>query len=173
MVLFGLKTHSKKFFLGYFYPPTLPMQKNWAKRASKWVFIVYRGKLWKPPFLMSIPEAPSCRVKESFDFYQDWFCLNENVVSAVGLGGSVVNHPPVRILLGSPVVPKVPHPILHSPQKEPHANHVTPPPPHPPAPTVTITEIEAEPGCRSFSTKTCHKIPIVVPKKVKKKLDEY
>ena len=120
---------------------------------------------------MSIPEAPSCRVKESFDFYQDWFCLNENVVSAAGLGGTVVNHPPVRILLGSPVVPKVPHPILHSPQKEPHASHTTPPPPpHPPAPTVTITEIEAEPGCRSFSTKTCHKIPIVVPKKVNSEL---
>ena len=34
----GLKTYFKKNFLGYFYPPTLPMQINRAKRASKWVF---------------------------------------------------------------------------------------------------------------------------------------
>jgi len=32
MVLFGLKTHSKKFFIGYLYPPTLSMQKI----GSKW-----------------------------------------------------------------------------------------------------------------------------------------
>ena len=32
MVLFGLKTHSKKFFIGYLYPPTLSMQKI----RSKW-----------------------------------------------------------------------------------------------------------------------------------------
>ena len=32
MVLLGLKTHFKKFFLGYFYPQTLPMQKI----ESKW-----------------------------------------------------------------------------------------------------------------------------------------
>ena len=35
-----------------------------------------------------------------------------------------------------------------------------------PVPTVEIVELPAEPGCRSFSTKTCHKVPIVVPKKV-------
>ena len=61
MELFGLKTHLIKIFLGYFYPPTLPMQKNRAKRAFKWVFIGAGFK--SPPFLMSIPEAPSCRVK--------------------------------------------------------------------------------------------------------------
>ena len=33
-------------------------------------------------------------------------------------------------------------------------------------PTVTVTELESKPGCRSFSTKTCTKVPIVVPKKV-------
>ena len=35
MVLFGLKTHFKKFFLGYFYPPTLPMQKSRVKMVPK------------------------------------------------------------------------------------------------------------------------------------------
>ena len=39
MAFFGLKTYFKKFFWGYFYPPTLPKQKNRAKRAFKWVFI--------------------------------------------------------------------------------------------------------------------------------------
>ena len=38
MVLFGLKTHFEKIFLGYFYPPTLPMQKNWVKIVPKQVF---------------------------------------------------------------------------------------------------------------------------------------
>ena len=37
MVLFGLKTHFKKFFLGYFYPLTLPMQKNLVKMVPKQV----------------------------------------------------------------------------------------------------------------------------------------
>ena len=37
-VLFGLKTHSKKIFLGYFYPPTLPMQRNRVKIVPKQVF---------------------------------------------------------------------------------------------------------------------------------------
>ena len=38
MVLFGLKTHFKKIFLGYFYPPTLSMQKNRVKMVPKQVF---------------------------------------------------------------------------------------------------------------------------------------
>ena len=43
----------------------------------------------------------------------------------------------------------------------------TPPsPPAAPAPTITIVELPADPGCRSFSTKTCHKVPVVVPKRV-------
>ena len=35
---------------------------------------------------------------------------------------------------------------------------------HPPI--VTSYELPSEPGCRSLATKTCHKIPIIVPKKV-------
>ena len=58
--------------------------------------------------------------------------------------------------LGGPVVPEVPQPILHK----------APSPASPPPPTVSIVELPAEPGCRSFSTNTCNKIPIVVPKKV-------
>ena len=42
--------------------------------------------------------------------------------------------------------------------------HVLPPPPpaepEVPVPTVTIKELEAEPGCRSFSTTTCTKLPV-------------
>ena len=62
MVLFGLKTHFKKIFLGYFYPPTLPMQKNRVKMVPKQVF-TRAGIKSPPPYSMSIPEAPSCRVK--------------------------------------------------------------------------------------------------------------
>ena len=45
------------------------------------------------------------------------------------------------------------------------STHVLPPPPPPPepdvpVPTVTIKELEAEPGCRSFSTTTCSKLPV-------------
>ena len=61
MVLFGLKTYFKIFFLGYFYPPTLSMQKNQVKMVHKQVFTGTGFK--SPPFSMSIPEAPSCRVK--------------------------------------------------------------------------------------------------------------
>ena len=64
MVLFGLKTHFKKIFLGYFYPPTLPMQKNRVKMVPKQVF-TRAGIKSPPPYSMSIPEAPSCRVKNS------------------------------------------------------------------------------------------------------------
>ena len=73
------------------------------------------------------------------------------------LGGTLQSQ---QASIGGPVVPEVPHSILHK---------TTPPPdtpPAPPPPTVTISELPAEPGCRSFSTKTCNKIPIVVPKKV-------
>ena len=38
MVLFGLKTHLKKIFIGYFYPPTLSKQENWVKMVPKQVF---------------------------------------------------------------------------------------------------------------------------------------
>ena len=61
MVLFGLKTHFEKIFLGYFYPPTLPMQKNRVKIVPKQVF-TRGGFKSPPPYSMSIPEAPSCRV---------------------------------------------------------------------------------------------------------------
>ena len=33
-------------------------------------------------------------------------------------------------------------------------------------PTVTITELEAEPGCRRFSRRSCSQQPVVVPKTV-------
>ena len=39
MAIFGLKTNYKKFFLYYFCPPPLPMQKNWVKMVPKQVFI--------------------------------------------------------------------------------------------------------------------------------------
>ena len=53
----------------------------------------------------------------------------------------------------------------------PHPTHLIPPyPPGHPAPEhppiVTSYEIPAPPGCRSLATKTCWKIPIIVPKKV-------
>ena len=47
MILFGLKTHFKKNSLGYFYPPTLPMQKNWVKMVPKQVFT--RAGIKSPP----------------------------------------------------------------------------------------------------------------------------
>ena len=70
--------------------------------------------------------------------------------------------------LGGPVVHQVPHPIIHQPPAPPPpAPPPTPPsPPAAPAPTITIVELPADPGCRSFSTKTCHKVPVVVPKRV-------
>ena len=43
------------------------------------------------------------------------------------------------------------------------AHILSPPPPaepEVPVPTVTIKELEAEPGCRSFSTTTCTKLPV-------------
>ena len=62
MVLFGLKTYFKKFFLGYFHPPTLPTQKNWGKMVPKQVFT--RAGIKSPPPPTWCPlEAPSCRVK--------------------------------------------------------------------------------------------------------------
>ena len=64
----------------------------------------------------------------------------------------------------------------------PHSNHLGgqlvdkhPPPSHPPPPPeapyskepiITTHELPAPEGCRSFATKECHKIPIVVPRKV-------
>ena len=41
-----------------------------------------------------------------------------------------------------------------------------PPPPYSKEPTITTHELPAPEGCRSFATKECHKIPIVVPRKV-------
>ena len=60
---FGLKTHFEKIFLGYFYPPTLPMQKNRVKMVPKQVF-TGGGALKAPLNSMSIPEASTCRVKD-------------------------------------------------------------------------------------------------------------
>ena len=46
MVLFGLKTHFEKNFLGYFYPPTLPMHKT----GSKWSLNRFlKGVAFKAP----------------------------------------------------------------------------------------------------------------------------
>ena len=53
-----------KKFPRLFLAPNPSYAKNRAKRASEWVF--YRG----PPFSMSIPEAPSYRVK--ILFYNPW-----------------------------------------------------------------------------------------------------
>ena len=74
--------------------------------------------------------------------------------------GGALHSPTQEATLGGPVVPEVPLSILHKPLPPPDT------PPAPPPPTVSIVELPAEPGCRSFSTKTCNKIPIVVPKKV-------
>ena len=44
-----------------------------------------------------------------------------------------------------------------------------PPPPaqlQHPEPVITKTEIEAPPGCKAYSTRTCKKVPVVVPEKV-------
>ena len=35
-----------------------------------------------------------------------------------------------------------------------------------PEPVITKTEIEAPPGCKAYSTRTCKKVPVVVPEKV-------
>ena len=80
MVLFGLKTHFKKFFLGYFYPPTPPMQKNRVKMVPKQVF-TRAGIKSPPPYSMSIPEAPSCRVKPLY--------ANVNPSPSIDRGGHV------------------------------------------------------------------------------------
>ena len=70
MVLFGLKTYFKKFFLGYFHPPTLPTQKNRVKMVPKQVF-TRAGIKSPPPYSMSIPEAPSCRVNDIYQIRTD------------------------------------------------------------------------------------------------------
>ena len=49
MGFFWLKIYFKNFFWGYFYPPTLPMQKNRARRAFRWVFIGVGIKSPPPP----------------------------------------------------------------------------------------------------------------------------
>ena len=69
-----------------------------------------------------------------------------------------------------------PHVELHVKPNPPHHNHYEPPhldhyepaeePVKHPEPVVTKTEIEAPPGCKAYSTRTCKKIPIVVPEKV-------
>ena len=52
MVLFGLKTHFEKNFKGYFYPPTLPMQKNQVEMVPKQIFT---GEAFKaPPPLLDV-----------------------------------------------------------------------------------------------------------------------
>ena len=81
------------------------------------------------------------------------------------LGQAVIDHPPTDHHLGGPVVDRVPHPLLHALPQPPSPPPRKEPPP-PPAPTVTVTELDSKPGCRSFSTKTCTKVPFVVPKKV-------
>ena len=63
MVLFVLKIRFKKILQGYFYPPTLSMQKYWVKMVPKQVF-TGAGFQSPSPLSMSIQEAPSRRVKE-------------------------------------------------------------------------------------------------------------
>ena len=59
MVLFGLKTHFKKIFQGYFYPPTLPLQaqlytfKKCYSSSKKYAKMVLFGL--KPIFLKKFP----------------------------------------------------------------------------------------------------------------------
>ena len=62
MAIFGLKTHFKKISLCYFCHLPLPMPKNWVKMVPKLVF-TWRALKAPLPYSMSIPEAPSCRVK--------------------------------------------------------------------------------------------------------------
>ena len=59
-----------------------------------------------------------------------------------------------------PLVPPSPSPTPASPPLLDDGGEVSP------VPTVTIKELEAEPGCRTFSTTTCTKHPVVVPKTV-------
>ena len=33
-------------------------------------------------------------------------------------------------------------------------------------PVVTVEELPSEPGCRTLATKTCHKTPVIINKKV-------
>ena len=58
--------------------------------------------------------------------------------------------------LGGQLVDKYPPPPLSPPS----------PPPYSKEPIITTHELPAPEGCRSFATKECHKIPIVVPRKV-------
>ena len=74
------------------------------------------------------------------------------------LGGKL-NLPVPKLL--SPHHHKLHHAVHHSFPGLPHGH---PAPEHPPI--VSTYEIPSQPGCRSLATKTCHKIPIVVPKKV-------
>ena len=60
--------------------------------------------------------------------------------------------------LGGPVVDKHHH--------DPHHHPYQPLPPYLKKPIITTHELPAPEGCRSFATKECHKIPIVVPRKV-------
>ena len=62
------------------------------------------------------------------------------------------------------------HPPHHHPQPQlvelpDHPPHAKPHPPLPP-PTVTKTEVPAPYGCKAYSTKTCQKVPVIVPEKV-------
>lgn len=73
----------------------------------------------------------------------------------------------------NPLLPSVHldhHPPDHHPQPQlvdlpDHPPHSKPHPPLPP-PTVTKTEVPAPYGCKAYSTKTCQKVPVVVPEKV-------
>ena len=67
--------------------------------------------------------------------------------------------PPPEVVDVAPAGPplEVPPPL---------GGRVSVPPTPAPVPSVSIVELPAEPGCRKFSTKTCRKVPIVVPKKV-------
>ena len=66
-----------------------------------------------------------------------------------------------------------PHHLVHDPNPSSHHKQPAhlisyplsnPAPEHPPI--VTSYELPSQPGCRSLATKTCYKIPIIVPKKV-------
>ena len=83
----------------------------------------------------------------------------------VPLGGPVLLGGRVSVPRQSPVPPSPPPPPSPPSPPSPPAPPAPPSPP-PSVPSVSIVELPAEPGCRRFSTKTCRKVPIVVPKKV-------
>ena len=65
-----------------------------------------------------------------------------------------------------------PHTLHYNPTEELHVKHnpesyaAPPEPVHHPEPVITKTEIDAPPGCKAYSTRTCKKTPVSIPEKV-------